>query len=279
MAIFAGGVLVSAYIAFSLERLVVEAAEIAPWAGWAMRGLVATLLLAVSVLVFREFAALGRMRRVDGIRKLAKLARTTGELRDADAALRELRRLYAGRADLGQAPTVALRHAKESFDAADRLKIYERGALAPMDETAKRVIHQSARDVATVTALAPSVLIDGLAALYVNLRMIRRIAGLYGGRAGFFGSLSLARRVVEHAMAVGIIALGDDLLEPLMGGGLASKVSRRLGEGVVNGAMTARIGIAAMEVCRPLPFDAAPKPTLRELAWSAARFGSKTSKA
>ena len=47
----------------------------------------------------------------------------------------------------------------------------------------------------------------------------------------------------------------------------------------VNGAMTARIGIAAMEVCRPLPFDAAPKPTLRELAWSAARFGSKTSKA
>ncbi len=115
----------------------------------------------------------------------------------------------------------------------------------------------------------PSALLDGLAALYFNLALIRRLAEIYGGRAGVFGSLSLARRVVEHAMAVGLIALGDDLLEPLLGGGLASKVSRRVGEGVINGAMTARIGIAAMEICRPLPFWALPKPKIRDVAWEA----------
>ena len=267
--LFAGGTVVSVSIAFSLERLVVEATEIAPWAGWAMRGLVILLLFALIALIFREIAALGRVRRVSRVRKLAALTRKTGEIKDAEATLKALASLYAGRRDLGVAPAEALRRAEASFDAADRIKTFERIALSALDEEARQIIRRGARDVATVTALAPSVLIDAVAALYVNLRTIRQLAQLYGGRAGFFGALRLARRVIEHAMAAGLIALGDDILEPLMGGGLASKLSRRLGEGVVNGAMTARIGIAAMEVCRPLPFDALPKPKLREIAWSA----------
>jgi len=40
---------------------------------------------------------------------------------------------------------------------------------------------------------------------------------------------------------------------------------RRFGEGVVNGALTARVGIAAMEVCRPLPFMAQPRPKVGNL--------------
>ncbi|MDP2740983.1 MAG: DUF697 domain-containing protein, partial [Pseudorhodobacter sp.] len=35
--------------------------------------------------------------------------------------------------------------------------------------------------------------------------------------------------------------------------------------GVVNGALTARVGVAAMEVCRPLPFVAAPRPRVANL--------------
>ncbi|MEP5117871.1 MAG: YcjF family protein, partial [Marinomonas sp.] len=44
------------------------------------------------------------------------------------------------------------------------------------------------------------------------------------------------------------------------GGHLLSKISRRFGEGLVNGALTARVGIAAIEVCRPLPFSEGKKP-------------------
>ena len=39
-----------------------------------------------------------------------------------------------------------------------------------------------------------------------------------------------------------------------------SKISRRFGEGVVNGALTARVGLAAMDLCRPLPFRMGRKP-------------------
>ncbi|MCB1348016.1 MAG: DUF697 domain-containing protein, partial [Maritimibacter sp.] len=41
-----------------------------------------------------------------------------------------------------------------------------------------------------------------------------------------------------------------------------SKLSRRFGEGIVNGALTARVGVAAIEVCRPLPFSRGRRPSV-----------------
>ena len=41
---------------------------------------------------------------------------------------------------------------------------------------------------------------------------------------------------------------------------------QRLGEGVLNGLLTARLGLAAIDVTRPLPFAALPPPKLSDLA-------------
>ncbi|MEO1155194.1 MAG: YcjF family protein, partial [Pseudomonadota bacterium] len=46
------------------------------------------------------------------------------------------------------------------------------------------------------------------------------------------------------------------------GGGVLSKISRRFGEGLINGALTARVGVAAMEVSRPLPFGKDRRPSV-----------------
>jgi len=116
-----------------------------------------------------------------------------------------------------------------------------------------------------VTALVPLALADVAAALTSNLRMIRRIAEVYGGRSGFFGSWRLTRAVLSHLVATGAVAVGDDMLEPILGGGILGKLSRRFGEGIVNGALTARVGVAAMEVCRPLPFGASARPKVRKI--------------
>src|SRR5438477_4693557 len=37
-------------------------------------------------------------------------------------------------------------------------------------------------------------------------------------------------------------------------------------EGVLNGLLTARLGLAAIDVTRPLPFTALPRPALADLA-------------
>jgi len=111
--------------------------------------------------------------------------------------------------------------------------------------------------------------LDAAAVMYLNVRMIREIASVYGGRAGWLGSWRLLRQVIVRLAATGVIALGDDFFSAILGGGALAKLSRRAGEGAINGALTARIGIAAMEVCRPLPFRALPKPSLRGIAASA----------
>jgi putative membrane protein len=66
--------------------------------------------------------------------------------------------------------------------------------------------------------------------------------------------------VIAHLAVTGSIAVGDGIVQQLLGHGIASKISARFGEGVINGLMTARIGIAAIDLLRPLPFKAVKRP-------------------
>lgn len=228
----------------------------------ALGGLAAVLLV---LLVVREAAALARLRRIDSLQRAAAAARSAGELGQARAVVGRLVRLYAGRDELRWARERLEERTGEIFDVETALGLAERELLAPLDAAARREVEAAARQVATVTAVVPIALADLGAALFSNLRMIRRIAEIYGGRGGTLGAWRLTRAVLSHLVATGAVAVGDDLLGSLAGGGMLGKLSRRFGEGLVNGALTARVGIAAMEVCRPLPFVAAPRPRTASL--------------
>jgi putative membrane protein len=103
------------------------------------------------------------------------------------------------------------------------------------------------------------------------------MAELYGGRPGTFGLLRLMRDVIAHLAVTGSIAVGDSLAQQVLGHGLASKLSSRLGEGVINGLLTARIGIAAMDLCRPLPFRAVKRPGIGDFLSDIASIGGSKS--
>ena len=111
-----------------------------------------------------------------------------------------------------------------------------------------------------VTAVSPRALVDIAYVVFESGRLIRRLSELYGGRPGTLGFFRLARSVLAHLAVTGAIAAGDDFVHQIVGQGLAARLSAKLGEGVVNGMMTARIGIAAMETTRPLPFAALKRP-------------------
>ena len=146
------------------------------------------------------------------------------------------------------------------MDADALLALAETEVLAPLDQAALAAVEAAARRVAMVTALVPLALADVATALVVNMRMIRTVAEIYGGRSGTLGSWQLLRRVFLALVATGAMALTDDFLGSFAGGGLLSKLSRRFGEGVVNGALTARVGLAAMDLCRPLPWVRQKRP-------------------
>lgn len=233
-------------------------------------GLIALVLVVVFVallllVALRELAAFSRLRRVDGIRAEAEAAAGTGDLKAARHIVGRLESLYGARAELRWSLDRLKARQGDVFDADGLIALAEQELLAPLDQAARREIEGAARQVATVTALVPLALADVVTALAANLRMIRRIAELYGGRSGVLGSWRLTRSVMAHLVATGVVAVGDDLVHSLAGGHVLSKLSRRFGEGVVNGTLTARVGVAALEVCRPLPFAALPKPRVTNL--------------
>ncbi|MBO9410002.1 MULTISPECIES: TIGR01620 family protein [unclassified Ruegeria] len=235
----------------------------APVLGWVVTGLFAALVLVALIIALRELAAIARLSRVDGIRQAADTALAEDDLAQARAVTTKLIAFYKGRDETKWGRDKLTERMGEQFDASGLLTLAEDELLAPLDAAASREVEAAARQVATVTALVPLALADVATALAASLRMIRRVAEIYGGRAGFLGSWRLTRAVFVHLVATGAVAVGDDLLEPVLGGSVLSKLSRRFGEGLVNGALSARVGVAAMEVCRPLPFSDRHKPSTR----------------
>ncbi|WP_135448188.1 YcjF family protein [Tabrizicola caldifontis] len=236
-----------------------------PVLGWIALTLVMLALFAAVVLALREWAAFLRLRRLDSLRLRAEAARTGADLRQARHVVSALDGLYAGRADTAWGRARLAERREEVMDADALLSLAERELLATLDAEARAVIESAARQVAMVTALVPLALADVAVAGMANLRMIRRIAEIYGGRSGSLGSLRLLRRVFASLLAAGALALTDDMIGSVAGGGMLSKLSRRFGEGVVNGALTARVGVAAIELCRPMPFEALERPAVSSL--------------
>jgi len=233
-----------------------------PLLGWAVSAGLAALALMALLMAVRELAALSRLRKVDELRHQAAEA---ADLAAARAYTTRLEAFCKGREDLGWHQARLAERKADVMDGDALLLLAEEELLAPLDALALREVEAAARQVATVTALVPMALADVLTALVSSLRMIRRVAGIYGGRPGFFSSWRLTRAVLAHLAATGAVAAGDDLLEPVLGGSVLSKLSRRFGEGLVNGALSARVGIAAMEVCRPMPFSPQHRPSTRKV--------------
>jgi putative membrane protein len=234
------------------------------WLGWLALSLALVAAFATLMIALREIFGFIRLARVAAIRTEADAALLSPDARRAASVSKSIEALFSSRQELGWNRRRLREHCGDVLSGRDLLILTEREMLRPIDRQARALIAVSVRRVAMVTAVSPSAILDvGFVALE-NLGMLRRLATLYGGRPGFLGSLRLARLVLGHLALTGGVALGEDVVQQLVGHGLTARLSARLGEGIMNGAFTGRIGIAAVDLCRPLPFIEAPRPRLRD---------------
>jgi putative membrane protein len=222
--------------------------------------------LALAAVTAREAFGLIRLASIEKLHARAASVLLSDDRAESRTIVRELLKIAHQNPQLARARLALQGHVDDIIDGADMIRLAERELMTPLDAEARRLVSLAAQRVSIVTAVSPRALIDVLFVFVAALRLIRQLARLYGGRPGALGMIRLLRQVIAHIAITGGMAASDSLVQQVLGHGIAARLSQRLGEGVLNGLLTARLGLAAIELTRPLPFAALPQPSLPDLA-------------
>jgi putative membrane protein len=233
--------------------------------GWTFGALLAAAAAGAVGIAGREIGALRRLERVAELRKEAKLhldSRVHGEV---DGLIGRIEALYRGRPDVEAALERFRTEASDALDDGERLTLFARTVLEPLDRRAYRIVTRAGRDIGALTALSPLGLLDGAIVLARTFAMLREVARHYGVRPAAAASWSLFKEAVRNVLAAGVADLAADAAVETVGSSLLSVLSARAGQGVLNGVLAARLGLGAMELCRPLPFRQDEMPSVKRL--------------
>jgi len=260
------GGLVSLAFGLWISRLIEDLFARAAGLGWFGVGLLALLGVAVLALAVREAVGVFRQAKVARLHQALAAARLADDRNAARTYVGEVAALYAARPETARGRAEVSRASREIVDGRDLIDLAEIALLRPIDRAIAAEIAAAAKRVSLVTAISPRAVLDLVFVGGQIVWLIRRIAERYSGRPGLLGFLKLARSVGAHLALTGGMAVGDSLVQQVVGHGIAAKLSARLGEGVLNGMLTTRVGLSAMAVCRPMPFAAEKAPGVRDVA-------------
>ena len=148
----------------------------------------------------------------------------------------------------------------EEYNDSEIMQLYSRSVLSQVDDKALKEIAKFSSESVILVALSPIAVIDMLIMLWRNLRLVNKISALYGLKLSYWSRVSLIKQVIINMAYAGASELVADLGADLLGAELLGKLSARMGQGLGAGMLTARLGLKAMHLCRPIPFtDDTPK--------------------
>lgn len=214
----------------------------AEWLGWLTVALVGPLVCALGWSAVSEFRGYTSLRAVDRIR-----SGLSGD--DIHVARKHAHDwLYAIGAS---AETI---RGMDTAPDADKLRALLRsGPLADLDQLSMQAGRDAAMQVLAATAISPWPGLDGVLVIWRGLRLIRRVAALYGLRPGTVGTLRLWRRLAADAGSVAaadvaVAAMTEALFNSPVGGALAGQAT---GSAIAARRML-RLAVAIARSCHPI---------------------------
>ncbi|WP_321281403.1 TIGR01620 family protein [uncultured Vibrio sp.] len=137
---------------------------------------------------------------------------------------------------------------------AEILDMYDSMVVSQQDKLATKIVSQHATESAALVAVSPLAAADMLLVAWRNFKMIDNLSKVYGVELGYASRIKLLKAVFVNMAAAGASELAIDAGMDLMSMDLAGKVSARAGQGLGVGILTARLGLKAMTLLRPLPW-------------------------
>ncbi len=221
------------------------------------------LLIGIGGIVWREYRVLRRLRSNTRYRQQSADLMREQQYGNAQAFCRQLAN------DMGLQHSSGYQQWLEHIDAHHNddevLTLFSQFVLHPLDDKALQLVLASSSQTALLVAASPLALADMLLVLWRNIRMVRNIAAVYQMRLGYWGQIRLIRQILQNMVFAGATELATELGTDWFSSELTSKLSAKLAQGLGSGLMSARLGINAIRLCRPIELQADEKPRLSQI--------------
>jgi putative membrane protein len=234
--------------------------------GWFYFGVLSAIILALIVLAAREATDFARLRTLAKLREEshtllteAGFGKAIAHCKDLYAALKNNESVEAGHERFKS-------RVKDFHTDTEVLALFSQDVLAPLDAACHRLIEQQSLKAALFAAVSPFAALDAALMLWRGARLIRLVAQTYGGRPGAGATFKLGNIVIQNLVFAGAAELLTDAASDALGNSLLSALSSRAGQGLANGLLTARIGLQAMALCRPVPLTQSQGSSLRRIS-------------
>lgn len=142
-----------------------------------------------------------------------------------------------------------------SHNDAEVLEMYDAMVICQQDKRAKALVAKIASEAALLVAVSPLAVADILLVAWRSFRLIDQLGAIYGVELGYWSRIRLFKLVLANMAAAGATELVADASIDLLSMDLAGKVSTRVAQGFGVGILTARLGIKAMALLRPVPWQ------------------------
>ncbi|KGD73089.1 hypothetical protein HA49_12915 [Tatumella morbirosei] len=153
---------------------------------------------------------------------------------------------------------------QDSHNDREVMVLYAARVQPVADKQARAKISRYAAESTLMIAVSPLAMVDMAFIAWRNIRMINQIARIYGIELGYFSRLRLFRGVLFNIAFAGASELVREVGLDWMSQDIMARLSARAAQGIGAGLLTARLGIKAMELCRPLPWLNDDKPRLAD---------------
>ena len=227
--------------------------------------IIGALVLTMASAVWEYFRAGKPLRKLQKTQDLAAQVRDSRATDAVEPLNQQLRELFDGKPQ-GALLARVQEETPDYYDNSELLKHLELNFFQALDQEALRRIVRHATTTGALVGLSPFTTLDVLVALRQSMRMIDDVAQIYGVRPSVVVRWRLFKKILALVAYSGASEYAVSELWPeLVGDSMLSTVSARLGQGMGASLFMARIGLAAVHSCRPIPFSEKQRPRLGAL--------------